>query len=59
MVGAEIDVKRCRNELDDSIEVCMEKKKILTEAKAARFGELKAIDRQLEQLNYEIESSHL
>ena len=29
MVGAEIDVKRCRNELDDSIEVCMEKKKIL------------------------------
>jgi len=59
MVGAEIDVKRCRNELDDSIEVCMEKKKILTEAKAARFGELKAIDRQLEQLNYEIELGNL
>ena len=59
MITAESDVKRCRNELDESIEVCMEKKKILTEAKAVRHGEMKAIQNQLDHLKYEIELGNL
>ena len=52
--GAEDDVNRCRTELDEAIEVCMEKKKVLTEVRSNRHVELLGFDRQLQQLEIEI-----
>jgi hypothetical protein len=59
MVHAEEDCTRCRTELDASIEVCMEKKKVLTEVKALRHVELLGFDMQLSQLSHDIDLGNL